>query len=129
LWKRRAALTIQDGCQVRPSDADPINVKGVFGKSVGSNFGVRATSPGAFGILSEIAALDLGSEGRFRSGHNRLLICLLSVGRIDVVGAHQAEHNPEELVAQKLNRHRFASRDAVEQILAYCVAATSGALA
>jgi hypothetical protein len=60
----------------------------VFGKSVGSNFGVRATSPGAFGILSEIAALDLGSEGRFRFGHNRLLICLLSVGRIDVVGAH-----------------------------------------
>ena len=65
MWKGRAALTIQDGCQVRPSDADPINVKGVFGKSVGSNFGVRATSPGAFGILSEIAALDLGSEGRF----------------------------------------------------------------
>jgi hypothetical protein len=40
-------------------------VKGVFGKSVGSNFGVRATSPGAIGILSEIPALDLGSEGRF----------------------------------------------------------------
>jgi hypothetical protein len=63
-------------------------VKGVFGKSVGSNFGVRATSPGAIGILSEIPALDLGSEGRFRFGHNCLLIRLLSVGRIDVVGAH-----------------------------------------
>ena len=89
MWKgRHAALTIQDGCQVHPSDADPMNVKGVFGKSVGSNFGVRATSPGTFGILSEIPALDLGGEGRFRFGHNCLLICLLSVGRIDVVGDH-----------------------------------------
>ena len=84
MWKgRHAALTIQDGRQVRPSDADPMIVKGVFGKSIGSNFGVRATSPGAIGILSEIPALDLGSEGRFC-----LLIRLLSVGRIDVVGAH-----------------------------------------
>jgi hypothetical protein len=89
LWKgRHAALTIQDGRQVRPSDADPMIVKGVFGKSIGSNFGVRATSPGAIGILSEIPALDLGSERRFRFGHNCLLIRLLSVGRIDVVGAH-----------------------------------------
>src|SRR5215471_6571669 len=89
LWKgRHAALTIQDSRQVRPSDADPMIVKGVFGKSVGSNFGVRATSPGAVGILSEIPALDLGSERRFRFGHNCLLIRLLSVGRIDVVGAH-----------------------------------------
>jgi hypothetical protein len=65
-----------------------MNVKGVFGKSVGSNFGVRSTSPGAIGILSEIPALDLGGERRFRFCHNCLLICLLSVGRIDVVGAH-----------------------------------------
>jgi hypothetical protein len=54
--------TIQDGCQVFPSDADSMNVKGVFGKSVGANFGVRSTSPGAIGILSEIPALDLGGE-------------------------------------------------------------------
>ena len=89
MWKgRHAALTIQDGRQVRPSDADPMIVKGVFGKSIGSNFGVRATSPGAIGILSEIPALDLGNERRFRFGHICLLIRLLSVGRIDVVGAH-----------------------------------------
>jgi hypothetical protein len=60
----------------------------VLGKSVGANFSVRATGPGAIGILSEIPALDLGGERRFRFGHNCLLICLLSVGRIDVVGAH-----------------------------------------
>jgi hypothetical protein len=84
----------------------------VLGKSVGPNFGVRATSPGTVGILSEIPALDLGGERRFRFGHNCLLICLLicllSVGRIDVVGAHQAEHNAEGHVAQKLKRHRFS---------------------
>ena len=33
-----AALTIQDGGQVCPSDADPTNVEGVFWKSVGANF-------------------------------------------------------------------------------------------
>jgi hypothetical protein len=71
----------------------------VLGKSVDSNFGVRATSPGTIGILSVIPALDLVGERRFRFGHNRLLICLLSVGRIDVVGAHQAEHNAQELVS------------------------------
>jgi hypothetical protein len=70
----------------------------VLGKSVDSNFGVRATSPGTIGILSEIPALDLGGERRFRFG-NRLLICLLSVSSIDVVGAHQAEHNAQELVS------------------------------
>jgi hypothetical protein len=64
-----------------------MNIKGVFGKSVGSNFGVRATSPGAVAILSEIPALDLGGERRFRLGHICLLIWLLSVGRINVVGA------------------------------------------
>jgi hypothetical protein len=57
-----------------------MSVKGVFRKSVDSTFGVRTTSPGAIGILSEIPALDLGSEGRFRLGHNGLLICLLGVG-------------------------------------------------
>jgi hypothetical protein len=79
----------------------------VLWESVGSNFGVRATSPGTVGILSEIPALDLGGERRFRFGHNCLLIflliclliCLLSVGRIDVVGAHQAEQNAQELVS------------------------------
>src|SRR6516225_4813717 len=89
---RPAALTIQDRRQVCPSDADPTNVKGVLGKSAGSNFGVRATSPSTVGILSEIPALDPGGERRFRFGHNCLLICLLicllSVCRIDVVGAH-----------------------------------------
>ena len=84
----RSALTVQDGRQVRASDADPMNVEGVFGKSVGSNFGVRATSPGAVGILSEIPALDLRGERRFRFSHSCLLICLLSVRRADVVGAH-----------------------------------------
>jgi hypothetical protein len=83
-----AALTIQDGGQVCPSDADPTNVKGVFWKSVGANFRVRATSPGAIGVFAEISALDLGGKRRFRFGHNCLLICLLSVGRIDVVDAH-----------------------------------------
>ena len=39
-----------------PPMLDPMIVKGVFGKSVGSNFGVRATGPGAIGILSEIPA-------------------------------------------------------------------------
>jgi hypothetical protein len=100
---RRAALTIQDGRQVCPSDADPTNVKGVLGKRVGSNFGVRAASPSTIHILSEIPALDLGGERRFRFGHNCLLICLLicllSVGRIDAVGAHQAEHKAQELVS------------------------------
>jgi hypothetical protein len=65
-----------------------MNVKSVFGKSVRSYFSVRATSPGAIGILSEIPALDLAGERRFRFGHNCLLICLLSVDRFDVVGAH-----------------------------------------
>jgi hypothetical protein len=60
----------------------------VLGKGAVSNFGARGTSPGAIGILSEILALDLGGERRFRFGHNCLLIYLLSVGRIDVVGAH-----------------------------------------
>ena len=86
--RRHAALTIEDGGQVCPSDAHPMNVKGVCGKCVGSNFDVRATSPGAVGILSKISALDLGGERRFRFGDNCLLICLLSVGRIDVVDAH-----------------------------------------
>src|SRR5690348_548544 len=79
-----AALTIQDGGQVCPSDADPTNVKGVFWKSVGANFRVRATSPGAIGVFSEISAPDLGGKRCFRFGHN----CLLSVCRIDVVDAH-----------------------------------------
>ena len=92
---RLAALTIQDRRQICPSDADPTNVKGMLGKGAVSNFGVRATSPGAIGILSEIFALDLGGERRFRFAHDCLLICLLSVGRIDVVGAHQAEHSAE----------------------------------
>jgi hypothetical protein len=60
---------------------------------------IRAASPGTIGILSEISALDLVGERRFRFGHNRLLICLLSVSSIDVVGAHQAEHNAQELVS------------------------------
>jgi hypothetical protein len=60
----------------------------VLGKSVGSNFGIRAASPGTVDILSEIPALDLGGERGFRFGYNCLLICLLSVGRIDGVGAH-----------------------------------------
>jgi len=34
---------------------------------------VLCTSPGAIGILSEILALDLGGERRFRFGHNCLL--------------------------------------------------------
>ena len=72
--RRPAALTIQDRRQVCPSDADPTNVKGVLGKSVGSNFGVRAASPGTVDILSEIPALDLGGERRFRFVHNYLLI-------------------------------------------------------
>jgi hypothetical protein len=59
-----AALTIQDRRQVCPSDADPTNAKGVLGKCAVSNFGVRITSPGAIGILSEILALDLGGERR-----------------------------------------------------------------
>jgi hypothetical protein len=65
-----------------------MNVKGVFGKNAGSNFGIRATGPGAIGILSEVPALDFGGERRFRFGHNYLLICLLSARRIDVVAAH-----------------------------------------
>jgi hypothetical protein len=85
---RPAALTIQDRRQVCPSDADLTNVKGVLGKGAVSNFGVRGTSPGAIGILSEIPAIDLGGERRFRFGHNCLLICLLSLRRIDAVGAH-----------------------------------------
>jgi len=76
-----------------------MNVKGVFGKRVGSNFGVRATSPGAIGIFSEIHALNLGGERRFGFGHNCLLICLLSVRRVDAVGAHKAEPDAEEHVA------------------------------
>jgi hypothetical protein len=80
-----AALTIQDGRQIGPSDADPLNVKGVFGKSGVSNFSVRATGPGAVVILFEISTLDLGREGHIRFGHDYLLTCLLSVGRIEAV--------------------------------------------
>jgi hypothetical protein len=54
----------------------------VLGKSVDSNFGVRATSPGTIGILSEIPALDLGGERRFSFGHSCFLICLLRVAEL-----------------------------------------------
>src|SRR5215471_2821185 len=77
-------------------------VKGVFGKSVGSNFGVRATSPGAVGILSEIPALDLRGERRFRFGHSCLLICLLSVRRADVVGATKQSTTPKSTSRKSL---------------------------
>src|SRR5215467_15200958 len=92
-------------------------VKGVFGKSIGSNFGVRATSPGAIGILSEIPALDLGSEGRFRFGHNCLLIRLLSVGRIDVSRAQSrrarcAKAYPRATRQDRCSHHWGAGQDA-----------------
>jgi hypothetical protein len=54
----------------------------VLGKGAASNFGVRGTSPGAIGILSEILALDLGGERRFRFGHN----CLLAAARLKASG-------------------------------------------
>ena len=78
----------------------------MLGKSVGSNLGVRAASPGTVNILSEIPALDLGGERGFRFGHNCLVICLLncllSVGRIDGIGAHQAEHNAKSSCRKSL---------------------------
>ena len=61
-----------------------MSVKGVVGKSVGANFRVRATRPGAIGISSEIFAPDLGNKCRFSFGHG----CLLSVCGIDGIGAH-----------------------------------------
>ena len=59
-------------------------------------FGPLVQVPFTFFLKSRHLIL---AASRFRFGHNCLLICLLSVDRIDAVGAHQAEHKAQELVS------------------------------
>jgi hypothetical protein len=72
-----------------------MNVKGVVGKYVGTNFCIMDACPGVIGIFSEIFTSDLGSKHRFSFGHG----CLLSVCSIDCdcIGSHYAERDAQKL--------------------------------
>jgi hypothetical protein len=78
-----SALAIQNGGQICFANANPTNVKGVVGKSVGTNFRIRTTSPTVIRIFLEIFAFDLRREGFFSFGP----FGLLSVRGIDVASA------------------------------------------